>query len=152
MSYSDTCEEILIFFILSKISCGKNFFIPEALYNDFDHWGEGGGPPLSTTMTVKMVVKFKILYIYSDAAFEEDESVRRIVAFIGGLDITDGRYDTPEYHLFKTINTTHQGDFYQNCVIGATKETGPREPWHDIHAKVEGSIALDIKKNFEERW
>ena len=90
--------------------------------------------------------------VICDAAFEEDDSLRRVVAFIGGLDITDGRYDTPEFHLFKTINTVHQGDFYQNCVVGATVDYGPRQPWHDIHSKVEGPIALDIKKNFEERW
>ena len=45
-----------------------------------------------------------------------------------------------------------QGDFYNNCVVGATADVGPREPWHDCHAKVEGPAALDIMKNFEERW
>jgi len=45
-----------------------------------------------------------------------------------------------------------QGDFYNNCVVGATVNVGPREPWHDCHAKVEGPAALDIMKNFEERW
>ena len=90
--------------------------------------------------------------VICDAAFEEDESLRRIVAFIGGLDITDGRFDTPEFPLFKTLKTLHQGDFYQNCAVGVTETVGPRQPWHDIHAKVEGPIALDIKKNFEERW
>ena len=79
--------------------------------------------------------------------------MRRVVAFIGGLDITNGRYDTPEFPLFKTCKTVHQGiDFYQNCFVGVTEDTGPREPWHDIHSKVEGPIALDIKTNFEERW
>ena len=77
--------------------------------------------------------------------------MRRVVAFIGGLDITNGRYDTPEFPLFKTCKTIHQGvDFYQNCAVGVTEDTGPRQPWHDIHAKVEGPIALDIKTNFEE--
>ena len=33
-----------------------------------------------------------------------------------------------------------------------TQNVGPREPWHDCHSKVEGETALDIKKNFEERW
>jgi phospholipase D1/2 len=45
-----------------------------------------------------------------------------------------------------------QNDFYNNCVVGATADLGPREPWHDCHAKVEGPAALDIMKNFEERW
>ena len=90
--------------------------------------------------------------VICDAPFEEDDSMKRIVAFIGGLDITDGRYDTPEFNLFSTIKSHHVGDFYQNCAPGVTEATGPRQPWHDIHSKVEGPIALDIKKNFEERW
>ena len=28
---------------------------------------------------------------------------RRLVAFLGGLDITDGRYDSPEFPLFSTL-------------------------------------------------
>ena len=55
--------------------------------------------------------------------------MRRVVAFIGGIDITDGRYDSPDFPLFKTIPTLHKGDFYSNCVPGATEQTGPREPW-----------------------
>ena len=51
--------------------------------------------------------------VICDAEYEGDESLRKIVAFIGGLDITDGRYDTPEFHLFKTLKTHHQGDFYR---------------------------------------
>ena len=61
-------------------------------------------------------------------AEDEDYGLRRVVAFIGGLDITDGRYDNCEFQLFKTINTLHVGDFCSNCVVGATAETGPREP------------------------
>merc|ERR1712062_400468 len=67
-------------------------------------------------------------------------------------DLTDGRYDTCDFPLFSTINTLHQGDFYSNCVEGTTAGTGPRQPWHDNHAKVEGPAALDIKQNFDERW
>ncbi|KAK4389363.1 Phospholipase D beta 1 [Sesamum angolense] len=28
----------------------------------------------------------------------------------------------------------------------------PREPWHDLHSKIEGPAAYDILRNFEERW
>ena len=36
--------------------------------------------------------------------------------------------------------------------VGGDPNVGPREPWHDIHARLEGPIACDVKKNFEERW
>ncbi|XP_045620576.2 LOW QUALITY PROTEIN: uncharacterized protein [Procambarus clarkii] len=81
----------------------------------------------------------------------DGEDLPRIQAFIGGLDITDGRYDTPEHELFGTIQTLHQGDFY-NGVATVTSEVGPREPWHDIHCRLEGPIALDVLANFTERW
>lgn len=29
---------------------------------------------------------------------------------------------------------------------------GPREPWHDIHCRMEGPAAWDILSNFEQRW
>lgn len=29
---------------------------------------------------------------------------------------------------------------------------GVRQPWHDIHARVEGPVAMDICLNFMERW
>ena len=85
-------------------------------------------------------------------AEDEESGQRRVIAFIGGLDLTDGRYDTCDFPLFNTINTLHKDDFYSNCVVGATAGTGPRQPWHDNHAKVEGPAALDIKQNFDERW
>ncbi len=90
--------------------------------------------------------------VICDAPMEDGSGMKRVVAFVGGLDITDGRYDNPTFPLWSTIQTPlHSSDFYNNCVPGVTQETGPREPWHDCHAKVEGPIALDLKKNFEER-
>ena len=49
-------------------------------------------------------------------------------------------------------NQGKQFDTFPLSFLGVTAETGPREPWHDCHAKAEGPIAYDIKKNFEERW
>lgn len=28
----------------------------------------------------------------------------------------------------------------------------PREPWHDLHSRIDGPAAYDILTNFEERW
>jgi len=87
--------------------------------------------------------------IICDAEVKGEQSKRQIVAFIGGLDITDGRYDSPEFQLFKTLKTDHKGDFHSKCFpdLDVGHELiGPRQPWHDIHAKVEGPIAKDICK------
>ena len=36
---------------------------------------------------------------------------RKLVAFVGGLDLTGGRYDTPEHEIFSTLKTDHADDF-----------------------------------------
>lgn len=80
-----------------------------------------------------------------------DEEKPRILAYLGGLDVTNGRWDTPEHDLFRTLKDLHSGDFYNNCVT-TTPECGPRQPWHDIHCKLEGPGAKDVLDNFTERW
>lgn len=37
---------------------------------------------------------------------------RKLTSFIGGLDLCDGRFDTPSHSLFSTINTLHKNDFH----------------------------------------
>ncbi|CAO2835004.1 unnamed protein product [Amaranthus hypochondriacus] len=76
---------------------------------------------------------------------------RKIVAFVGGLDLCDGRYDTPGHPLFRSLQTTHKDDYHNPCFQGNT--TGcPREPWHDLHCKIDGPAAYDVLTNFQERW
>ncbi|KAH6761597.1 phospholipase D alpha 1 [Perilla frutescens var. hirtella] len=78
---------------------------------------------------------------------------RRIKSFVGGIDLCDGRYDTQFHSLFRTLATAHHNDFHQGNIQGATLEKGgPREPWHDIHCKLEGPVAWDVLFNFEQRW
>ncbi|KAG2624914.1 hypothetical protein PVAP13_3KG156100 [Panicum virgatum] len=78
---------------------------------------------------------------------------RRIVSFVGGLDLCDGRYDTPLHPLFGTLGTAHHDDFHQpNFATAAIAKGGPREPWHDIHCRLEGPVAWDVLYNFEQRW
>ncbi|XP_052210092.1 phospholipase D alpha 1-like [Diospyros lotus] len=78
---------------------------------------------------------------------------RRIVSFVGGIDLCDGRYDTQDHSLFKTLNTVHKDDFHQPNFSGSSiTKGGPREPWHDIHCQLEGPVAWDVLYNFEQRW
>lgn len=37
---------------------------------------------------------------------------RKILAFVGGLDLCDGRYDTPHHPLLRTLNTIHKDDYH----------------------------------------
>lgn len=37
---------------------------------------------------------------------------RKITAFIGGLDLCDGRYDTPEHRLFGDLETVFANDVH----------------------------------------
>jgi phospholipase D1/2 len=37
---------------------------------------------------------------------------RKITAFIGGLDLCDGRYDTPEHRLFGDLDTVFENDIH----------------------------------------
>ncbi|KAI5596650.1 hypothetical protein BDE02_02G015400 [Populus trichocarpa] len=75
---------------------------------------------------------------------------RKITAFIGGLDLCDGRYDTPEHRLFRGLDTVFQDDYHNPTFPAGTK--GPRQPWHDLHCKIEGPAAYDVLTNFEQRW
>lgn len=94
----------------------------------------------------------KILVVDSEMP-NGDTRRRRIVSFIGGIDLCDGRYDTPFHSIFRTLGTAHHDDFHQPNFDGASiKKGGPREPWHDIHCKLEGPIAWDVLFNFEQRW
>ncbi|KAI3786019.1 hypothetical protein L1987_45146 [Smallanthus sonchifolius] len=80
-------------------------------------------------------------------------SKRRVVSFVGGIDLCDGRYDCATHTLFRTLHSIHRDDFHQPNYTGASiAKGGPREPWHDIHSRLEGPIAWDVLFNFDQRW
>ncbi|KVH92965.1 hypothetical protein Ccrd_005005 [Cynara cardunculus var. scolymus] len=89
-----------------------------------------------------------------DTRGHSSSSKREIKSFLGGIDLCDGRYDTEEHSLFRTLNTESQAqDFYQTSISGSSLHRGgPREPWHDAHACIMGEAAWDIMRNFEQRW
>ncbi|KAL3634928.1 hypothetical protein CASFOL_021982 [Castilleja foliolosa] len=74
---------------------------------------------------------------------------RKITAFLGGLDLTTGRYDTPEHRLYRDMDTVFADD-YDNPSL--KEGICPRQPWHDLHCKIEGPGVYDVLKNFEQRW
>ncbi|XP_043810040.1 phospholipase D delta isoform X2 [Manihot esculenta] len=75
---------------------------------------------------------------------------RKITAFLGGIDLCDGRYDTPEHRLFRDLDTVFKDDFHNPTFPAGTK--APRQPWHDLHCRIEGPAVYDVLINFEQRW
>ncbi|GAB2300332.1 Phospholipase D, variant 2 [Dionaea muscipula] len=97
----------------------------------------------------------KIVIVDSGLPNGGDEDKRRIVSFVGGIDLCDGRYDTQFHSLFRTLGPdgVNHDDFHQPNFTGSSvKKGGPREPWHDIHSRLEGPVAWDVLFNFEQRW
>jgi phosphatidylserine/phosphatidylglycerophosphate/cardiolipin synthase-like enzyme len=89
-------------------------------------------------------------------------------AFVGGIDLCMGRYDTPEHplkdwgdedgnYLFpgKDFSNSRTKDFLN---VADTKEelinrrTDPRMPWQDLHMFISGESAQDLGVHFIEHW
>lgn len=75
------------------------------------------------------------------------------VAFIGGTDLTWGRWDTGSHAVFDRSERRHPGpDYYNSTLRNVDRHKDPRLPWHDIHCSIEGPAAFDVERNFVERW
>jgi len=61
------------------------------------------------------------------------------LAFVGGIDLCHGRRD----------DERHEGDPQAETLDPAF---GPRPPWHDIQAEVQGPAVADLMESFRERW
>lgn len=113
---------------------------------------DGGSIIQGLTISTMFTHHQKIVVVDSEMP-SKGSPERRIVSFIGGIDLCDGRYDTQFHSLFRTLDTVHHDDFHQANFTGAAiSKGGPREPWHDIHCRLEGPIAWDVLFNFEQRW
>nr|GLL45603.1 phospholipase D delta-like [Ipomoea trifida] len=75
---------------------------------------------------------------------------RKLTAFIGGLDLCDGRYDTPEHRILTDLDTIFVKDIHNPTFSDCS--SGPRQPWHDLHCRIDGPAAFDVLTNFEQRY
>lgn len=50
----------------------------------------------------------KTVILDADAGYNR----RKIIAFVGGLDLCDGRYDTPHHPLFRSLEKEHKDDYH----------------------------------------
>ncbi|KAL1715411.1 hypothetical protein EV715DRAFT_256257 [Schizophyllum commune] len=96
--------------------------------------------------------------------------IDRAIAFMGGLDLCFGRWDTPQHVIiddpsmdpdgstiwpgkdysnprvldFHTLNKPEE-DMYDRTKI-------PRMPWHDVAMQIVGQPARDLARHFVQRW
>jgi len=90
------------------------------------------------------------------------------MAFVGGLDLCYGRYDTNDHPIVEEENENHTY-YYPGCDYANERKVDfheldkfykeqldrnslPRMAWHDVHTMVEGPIVSDIVRHFVERW
>eukprot|EP00656_Telonema_subtile_P024586 TRINITY_DN2677_c0_g1_i9.p1 TRINITY_DN2677_c0_g1~~TRINITY_DN2677_c0_g1_i9.p1 ORF type:complete len:812 (-),score=109.93 TRINITY_DN2677_c0_g1_i9:61-2496(-) len=90
--------------------------------------------------------------------------VDQAIAYIGGIDLAFGRYDTPEHPISDPDGRFVPGkDLYNPRVAGFEqlqnphedlfdRERYPRMPWHDISFCVAGAAARDAAQHFLQRW
>jgi phosphatidylserine/phosphatidylglycerophosphate/cardiolipin synthase-like enzyme len=88
------------------------------------------------------------------------------IAYIGGLDLCFGRFDDPAHRLadqnFQRLMWPGK-DYYNPSVASMEgcdhpftdlldRSSTPRMPWHDVQTRVDGMAALDVSRNFIQRW
>lgn len=105
---------------------------------------------------------------YFWAHHEKFTVIDNAVAFMGGIDLCFGRYDTPEHVLRDDdpdlINQIFPGKDYSNARVRDFYELEkpfesmydrkevPRMPWHDVHMMTCGEPARDLARHFVQRW
>ena len=90
------------------------------------------------------------------------------IAYVGGIDLFWGRYDTEEYSIKEESNTSDlyywPGVEYSNDRITdrlnsekyleeyIDRDKMPRMPWHDLTVRLQGPIVIDVYRHFLQRW
>lgn len=99
------------------------------------------------------------------------------IGFLGGIDLSHGRWETPEFDVVVDPGKFVSNEMYNPCAIKlrqasdaekqiisqfdfATPYNGtlidegcqPRMPWQDVHVQIEGPSVVDIHRNFIRRW
>ena len=94
--------------------------------------------------------------------------IDQIIAYVGGLDLCWGRFDTNEHPIYEMPNSDEiyyfPGIDYSNArsrdfenlndylLESVDRNTMVRMPWHDVHTRLTGPVVADITRHFVERW
>ncbi|SCU80111.1 LAFA_0B07558g1_1 [Lachancea sp. 'fantastica'] len=105
---------------------------------------------------------------YFWAHHEKFTVIDHSIAFMGGIDLCYGRFDTPEHVLrddnADLKNQIFPGKDYSNARVCDfydldkpfesmyDRNAVPRMPWHDVHTMTIGPAARDMSRHFVQRW
>ncbi|KAF2299666.1 hypothetical protein GH714_002279 [Hevea brasiliensis] len=81
---------------------------------------DDGGSIVQDLSISTMFTHHQKIVVVDSAMPNGDSQRRRIVSYVGGIDLCDGRYDTPFHSLFRTLDTAHHDDFHQPNFTGAS--------------------------------
>ncbi|KAJ6711576.1 PHOSPHOLIPASE D [Salix purpurea] len=81
---------------------------------------DDGGSFVQDLQISTMFTHHQKIVVVDSAMPNGDSQRRRIVSYVGGIDLCDGRYDTPFHSLFRTLDTAHHDDFHQPNFTGAS--------------------------------
>ncbi|OQS05663.1 phospholipase D, Pi-PXTM-PLD [Thraustotheca clavata] len=112
---------------------------------------------------------FQVQFLGFWSHHEKIVCIDSTTAFVGGLDLAFGRFDTHEHVLSDPGGSVKEcqrwpGKDYSNPIIKdfvrvdrpfedlVDRESIPRMPWHDVHCSLQGEAALDVALHFIERW
>jgi phospholipase D1/2 len=128
----------------------RNFFRNTKVNSEFMHTVGDATNTLFEGQNKKMAFTHHQKFVIVDVPKSNGEG-RELLAFVGGIDLTAGRWDNRKHPLFRSLQSQHKGDIYGKC-FKTSEENGPRQPWHDIHSAVRGPEALQLHQAFTERW
>ena len=97
--------------------------------------------------------------------------------FLGGIDLSHGRWETPEFDVVMDPGKFVSNEMYNPCAVKLRLPSEaeqqifrefdfampykdnlidegcqPRMPWQDVHVQIEGPSVVDIHRNFVRRW
>lgn len=99
------------------------------------------------------------------------------IGFLGGVDLSYGRWETPEFDVVVDPAKFISNEMYNPCAVKLRPASEaerqiltrfdfenpykellidegcqPRMPWQDVHVQIEGPSVVDIHRNFVRRW
>ena len=125
-----------------------------SLLKNFKNTGVIIAPVINSECNECNILRKGLVYSHHQKSIVMDRNDEIVVGFVGGFDITPGRFDTPKHPIQRLPFDDRLGlsEYLNDPDPDFPLPEYIILPWHDIHSKIEGIAALDIYENFKRRW